>query len=87
MRTPAKIIVIVATLLLVLCLFMFTSVLLGTGVNDSPVTVDIQKGMSVNTIAGTLCGAGVIKRAFDLKLSCRMLMLSGRIQAGRYRFA
>ncbi len=86
MKRAAKITLIVSTLLLVLMFFMAVSVFLQAGANNGPVTIDIPKGASANQAAALLRQEGIIKRTIDFKFASRILFLTDKIKAGRYRF-
>ncbi|MFA4966595.1 MAG: endolytic transglycosylase MltG [Candidatus Margulisiibacteriota bacterium] len=82
-----KLALIIIILLITFSLFSLLSVFLQAGTNDAPVTIEIQKGTSFNQVAFLLKVSGVIKRDLDFKIAARMLFITDKVKAGKYKFS
>lgn len=77
---------IILILLIVVFAFLIVSILLQIGKNSESATVEIPKGFSANETAKILYESGVIKRKIDFKIATRILFVSDKLKAGRYKF-
>ncbi len=74
-------IVIIIVFLISFLIFLLSPVQL-----NSPVTIEISHGMSLNAVAKNLYEKGVIADVQKFKLLARLLNLSKKIHAGEYQF-